>query len=242
MRQVALAFMIMAGLAPAQEKKEEAAGATVTGQVRITGRAISKKVPMDPQCSLLHAEAPRSEENVVDGQNNVKWAFVWIKKGLEGKAYPVPSEKLLLDQVGCTYKPHVFGIRVGQTLVVRNSDPTGHNVHGLPFDNRAFNFAQPNKGQEDEVKFAKPEVMVKVMCNIHNWMFTYAGVLDHPYFAVTDDSGKFAIKDLPPGKYTIAVWQERWTTLAEKGCEQEIDVKAGETKTVAFELDKRKEP
>lgn len=242
MKQVLVALAVMAGSVQAQEgEKGKVEGATVAGQVRITVVVPkSKKVPMDPQCTLLHGEPPVSDETVVDAENNVKGAFVWIKKGLEGRIYPVPREKVLLDQVGCMYKPRVFGIRVGQTLLIRNSDPTGHNVNALAFDNKPFNIGQPLKGQENEVQFTKPEVMLKVVCNIHGWMSTHAGVVDHPFFAVTDDAGKFTLKGLPPGKYTIAAWHERWTTTKEKGWEQEFEVKAGETRTVNFALDKKK--
>jgi len=83
--------------------------------------------------------------------------------------------------------------------------------------------------------------MLKIVCNIHGWMSTYAGIVDHPFFAVTDDAGKFSLKGLPPGKYTIAAWHERWTTMKEKGCEQEFEVKAGQTKTLDFALDRKKE-
>ena len=85
----------------------------------------------------------------------------------------------------------------------RNSDPLLHNVHGTPKVNKEFNFAQPVKGQENAVTFDKPEVFVRIKCDVHSWMFTYAGVCEHPYFAVTDKDGNFTIKNLPPGKYTL---------------------------------------
>jgi plastocyanin len=247
MRRMLLVMVLMATQAQAQEKaaeeKSREKGATVTGSVMIEGKVGNpKNVSLTPECAQLHGGLPlKAQDAVVDGKNRVKWAFVWISKGLEGRQFPVPTEKVLVDQVGCCYTPHVLGIRAGQTLVIRNSDPTLHNVHGLPFNSNPFNFAQPVKGQENEVKFANPEVMVKVKCDVHPFMSTWAGVTEHPFFAVTDDSGAFTIQGLPPGKYTLSCWQEAWTTKAEKGCEHEIEVKAGEAKTANFVLDKKKE-
>jgi len=247
MRTMLAVLVLTAGAAQAQEKaREEKAveqGAIVMGEVMIDGKVHGpKNLPLTPECAQLHGgQTPKTEEALVDGKNRVKWAFVWISKGLEGRQFPVPAEKVVVDQVGCCYTPHVLGIQAGQTLVIRNSDPTLHNVHGLPFNNKEFNFAQPVKGQENEVQFTNPEVMVKVKCDVHPFMSTWAGVVEHPFFAVTDDAGKFAIKGLPPGKYTLSCWQESWATRAEKGCEQEIEVKAGEAKTVSFALDRKRE-
>jgi hypothetical protein len=78
----------------------------------------------------------------------------------------------------------------------------------MPFLNKEFNIGQP-RGALSSVKLASPEVMVKVVCNIHPFMSAWVGVLEHPFFAVTDALGNFAINELPAGKYTIAVWHEK---------------------------------
>ena len=247
MGRMMAAFLVLAGGLQAQEKAVvKGEGATVTGEVKIEGPVGRiKNIPLTPECAQLHGGAPMKCEDVqVDDQSRVKWVFVWVKKGLEGKTFPLPEGDVLLDQRGCRYEPRVFGLRVGQTLKVRNSDPNAHNVHGLPFENREFNFMQPVQGQVDTVRFVKPEssVIVKLKCELHTWMFGWAGLLEHPFFAVTDGSGKFAIKDLPPGKYTLGVWHEAWTTVDPAGCEREIEVKAGEAKVVNFALDKKRAP
>src|SRR5262249_37013994 len=124
------------------------------------------------------------------------------------------------DQTGCVYAPHVAGAMVEQKVKFRNSDDMMHNVHGLPFSNKEFNFGQV-KGSENDVKFTTQEVPVKVVCNVHTgFMTAFVGVVDHPFFAVTDAAGKFEIKKLPPGKYTLGVWHERLTVP-----DQEIEVK-----------------
>ena len=235
-----LAALLVAGSAQAQQDTTS----TVTGTVRIDGKVTRPKViPLDAACTALHPDPLRTEATLVDAENRVRNAFVWVKKGVTGK-YPVPAEAFLLDQVGCRYEPHVFGIRVGQTLKIRNSDAMLHNVHGLGMNNKEFNFGQPVQGQVNDVKLSADEVMMRVKCDVHGWMSSWAGVLEHPFYAVSDATGGFTIKGLPPGKYTIGAWQEEWTVAAKDGkygWEAEVEVKAGETKTLSVVLDKKKE-
>ena len=94
-----------------------------------------------------------------------------------------------IDQQGCRYTPHVFGIRVGQTLTITNSDMTLHNIHASPSANDEFNMGQPFQGMTFERTFDNPEIMVPFKCDVHGWMNAYVGVLDHPYFAVTAEDG-----------------------------------------------------
>ena len=98
-------------------------------------------------------------------------------------------------------------------------------MHALPNVNQEFNFSQPIQNQKDSRFFTAPEVMVRFKCDVHGWMSAYAGVLDHPYFAVTEPGGRFELKQLPPGTYTIEAWHEKLgtqtqrITLAEKESE-----------------------
>ncbi len=89
-------------------------------------------------------------------------------------------------------------MRVGQPLEIVNSDPTLHNIHAMPKANQEFNNGQPIQGMKMTHTFTAKEVMVPFKCDVHGWMNAYVGVLDHPYFAVTDEDGKFELKDLPP--------------------------------------------
>ncbi|HEV3027970.1 MAG TPA: hypothetical protein VG457_10385 [Planctomycetota bacterium] len=191
----------------------------ISGKVSFPGPAPTVKrnrsLAADPLCSALHAEPPDRDDFVVSPQGGVRWALVFIQSGLGGRHFDPPAEPVLIDQVGCTYVPHVAGVMVGQSLVFRNSDPLLHNVHGFPFVNREFNFGQP-RGTVNALKFAAPEVMVKVACDIHPFMSAWIGVLDHPFFAVTDGFGNFAISDVPAGKYTIAAWHEKLRFMDQK--------------------------
>ena len=103
-------------------------------------------------------------------------------------------------------------MRVGQPLEIVNSDPTLHNIHALPKDNKEFNTGQPIQGMKMTHTFTAKEVMVPFKCDVHGWMNAYVGVLDHPYFAMTDKDGKFELKGLPPGTYTIEAWHEKLGT------------------------------
>ena len=128
----------------------------------------------------------------------------------------------LLDQSRCRYVPHALGIQVNQTLRIRSSDPTMHNVHFNPDINPAKNFAMAQAGQESTTSFAVPE-FIRMKCDVHPWMKAWVGVFDHPYFSVTADEGEFEIKNVPPGTYKLVAWhelfgrQEQTVTVAAAG-------------------------
>ena len=107
-------------------------------------------------------------------------------------------------------------MQVGQQLVIRNSDPLLHNVRADGKINQPFDVGTPIQGMEVKKTFATREVMVPFKCHVHSWMKAYVGVLEHPYFAVTDGSGHFTIPKLPPGTYTIEIWHERFGTQTQQ--------------------------
>jgi plastocyanin len=196
----------------------------VTGAVKFDGAAPKpRKIDMsqDPACKGDSA----SEDVVVDG-GNLANAFVYVKSGLPNATFETPTTDVELDQEGCRYHPHVLAVMTGQKVRIKNSDPTTHNVHPTPKENREWNESQAPKAPDMEKTFAREEIMLPVKCNQHPWMKMYINVMKHPYFAVTGTDGKFEIKDLPPGKYTVAVVHEK---LGEQT--QEITVEAnGEAK------------
>ncbi len=215
-----------------------AQNATIKGVVKFKGEApkprlISMKA--DRQCDAIHGgKAVTAEDFVINQNGTLKWVFVYVKEGVKGKYNP-PEEPVVLDQQGCWYHPHVFGIMVGQKLEIRNSDPLLHNVHSTPKKNKPFNIGQPVKGMKNIFTFTTPEVMVPFKCDVHPWMSAYAGVLDHPFYGVTNDKGEFEIKNLPPGTYTIEAWHEKLGTQT-----QSVTVKAGETKTIEFTFERKR--
>jgi len=225
--------------APAKVASEPVKGASISGTVKVKGEVKKrKKIKMDadPKCAAMHAEPPLMEDIVVDGNGNVQWAFVYVKKGAEGKKPTDAPAQAVINQVGCHYEPHVLGVVVGDDLTVKNSDDLLHNIHALPFSNKEFNFGQPTKGLEEKKTFTTQEVMVKVKCDVHPWMSAWIGVLDNGFFAVTGADGKYAIPGgLPDGKYTVEVWHEGYKSVS-----SDVDVKGG-AGTASFELTEKKE-
>lgn len=206
--------------------------ATITGKVSFSGKApASKAIDMkaDAKCAAIHGNKPvKPEDFVLNPNGTLRWCFVYVKDGPIPKAAPSKAT-VVLDQHGCTYAPRVFGVVTGQPIEIRNSDPLLHNVHTVSKANPTFNIAQPNKGMKRVHVFMKPETMVQFKCDVHPWMGAYVGVVPHGFFAVTGTDGKFAIKGLPAGTYTLEVWHEKLGKQT-----MQVTVKAGETKTADF--------
>lgn len=210
---------------------------TIRGVVKILGVPPKRKflrINSDPKCAALHDGQMPADDIVADPEGNVRWAFVYVSKG-NTASKPGPLPPVLLDQVGCRFDPHVLGVQVNQPVNIYNNDPLLHNVHSLPFENKEFNFGLPGAGQFETKRFSTKEVMVRVRCEVHPWMSAWIGVLDHPYFSVTSGSGGYGIVNLPPGRFKVTVWHERYASV-----EQEVDVPSGGDATLDFFLDARK--
>src|ERR1700749_4609243 len=212
--------------APVYFKVDPETAGTVTGRILYKGkRPAPKAIDMseEPACVEAHKGKAFDESLVVNRKGDLKNAFVYIKTGLEGKTFQIPVDPVTIDQKGCWFHPRVLGIQVGQPLKVINSDPVTHNIHPMAQVNREWNHSQGAEDPPLARKFLKPEIMIPVKCNIHSWMHAFIGVLDHPYFSVSQEDGTFEIKNLPPGTYTLAVWtetlgtQERQITVAPRG-------------------------
>jgi plastocyanin len=165
------------------------------------------RMDSDPRCTPEGGAT--SELLVVGPGNGLQNVFVYVKDGLGARTYATPTTPVMLDQKGCRYVPHVFGVQVGQPVQITNSDPTLHNVNSAPKDNRGFNFGQVPSTPPVTRTFDKPEVLVPFRCDVHGWMNAHAGVVAHPFFAVTKPDGSFEIKGLPPGTYTIEAVHEQ---------------------------------
>jgi carboxypeptidase family protein len=215
--------------------------ASIKGTVKFLGgppkaRAIDM-AGADAKCAELHGgERLKPEAVIVNDNGTLRNVFVWVTKGVEGWSFPLPDGQAVLNQKGCMYEPHVQGMRVGQTLAVKTSDPTAHNVHGYGKANRSFNRSQP-PGAADVVMTMKRDEAnppMKVKCDIHPWMNAFIAVVPHPYYAVTGADGSFELAKLPPGTYTIQAWQEEYDTI-----EQTVTVGDNETSTLEFAYPKK---
>jgi plastocyanin len=208
--------------------------ASIEGRVTYAGTApVPETLRTDSDAACRHKqEGPVVRESLVVGpEGGLTHAYVHVVSGLGDRVFAAPQEPVTLDQRGCTYRPHVVGVQVGQPLRVLNSDPTLHNVHAVPKANAEFNFGQSKKGMETIRTFDKSEVMVPFRCDVHGWMNAYAGVVAHPYYAVSQPDGTFEIKGLPAGTYTIEAWHERFGTQTTKVT---VDGKSGAMASFAF--------
>jgi len=183
--------------------------ATVTGKISFEGEVPAPKkisTTSDPGCMNNNLV---SEETVVSdgGLENV---ILYVSGGdIAGKKFPVPTEEVVLDQMGCHYIPHALTIMVGQKLKIVNSDDTAHNVHAWAEVNTPFNESQRGKGVETVKMFDKPEMLLPIRCDVHNWMNSYIGVFEHPLSTVSKTGGAFELK-LPAGTYEITAEHEKY--------------------------------
>jgi hypothetical protein len=206
--------------------------ATLNGQAFVDGTippAEMIRMDGDPKCAALVNNESRTEFIVSSDGKTLANVFVYVKEGLAPRFYPVPTEPVVFDQQQCRYVPRVLGLQVGQPLEIRNSDPLLHNVRGEAAINQTFDLGQPIQGMKTTRTFTTREVMIPIKCQVHAWMRGYIGVLEHPYFAVTDENGRFTIPNLPAGTYTLEAWHEQLGTQT-----QQVTLAAKDAKTADF--------
>jgi len=208
----------------------------LTGVITLKGTAPAavelSPIKDDPNCAAMYpGELPKTMFYVVDAKGDLADVVVSLK-GVPGKAADASAAPVELDQKNCLYFPQIIAIQTGQKLIVKNSDPCVHNVHTKPKENPESNLVQMPGGADLTYTFDKPEPFLKFQCDVHPWMFAWVTVVDHPYFAVSGADGKFTIKNVPPGKYTVeAVHRKLGTQTAE------VEVKAdGAAQNFVFEV------
>ena len=185
---------------------------TLKGHVKYDGKPPKKKrlrMDADPVCGSSHSGPVYSENFKMAKDGSMAEALVYLKDvSYDGG---VPSEPAVLDQKGCIYMPHVFGMVAGQELLIKNSDATLHNIHSMPKVNKEFNFAMPKVVKEKKSTFSLSEPdPFYIKCDVHPWMKSWVLVSDHPFFAVTDENGNFSIEGIPAGTYEVVCWQEKF--------------------------------
>jgi len=186
----------------------------ITGAVTLKGTPpaeadIGPKMTADsPDCAVMYAggKFPTTHFYVVGAKGELADVVVTLKGG-DFKSTGASAAPALLDQKGCLYVPTIFAVQTGQKIIVKNSDPCVHNVHAKATveGNPESNQLQMPGGADLTFTFDKPEAFLKFQCDVHSWMGAWVTVVDNPYYAVTDADGKFTIKNVPPGKYTLQV-------------------------------------
>jgi len=213
---------------PATITVDAATAGTISGVVSFKGSAPKMK-PLDMTADPGCPSGPQPAEVVVAKDGKLANVFVYVKEGLPQGNFAVPSELVVLDQKGCRYNPHMLGIMAGQPLKITNTDTADHNIHDMPSNNPPFNESQSPTDKPVIKKFSTPEMMIPVQCNQHPWMRAYINVMSHPYFAVSSQDGRFEIKNLPPGEYTLAAVHEKFGEQTMK-----VKVAPKETAKAAF--------
>jgi plastocyanin len=224
-----LAIALVAGVAVVAHGPGPAGaqgGGTIEASVTYAGAPVVEKLKVNKDTEKCGTEAI-IEKVAVGGNKGLANAVVSVP-GAKGAAKAV---KVTVDQHGCKFVPHVTVMTPGE-LDLKNSDDILHNIHTYSTANPSINKAQPKFKKVMTEKFEKPE-MIKLTCDVHSWMLGWVAVMPSPFFGVTDANGVTKIDSVPPGKYTVEAWHE---TLGKQT--KEVEVKAGQTAKVAFEMKK----
>ncbi len=224
-----LAIVASCAVAFAYTEEQVTNGGTITGTVKLEGTAPApKKVEVTKDKEICGRKQHFDESLIVGSDNGIQYAVVSLPDIQKGVAFkPIDAR---FDQKGCDYLPHVLAFPAGSTVHIMNNDGILHNIHTYSSKNPPINKAQPKFKKEITVTEKQPE-KVRVSCDAHGWMHANWFVASNPYYAVTDDKGGYTIKDVPPGDYTVEVWQEKLGSETQK-----ISVKPGQTTTVNFAL------
>jgi plastocyanin len=201
----------------------------ISGTITLKGTPPAEKPidkSADKNCGTVGGPAT-THHYIVGSKGELANAVVALK-GMDGKSTGASAAPAVLDQKNCEYNPVIFAVQTGQKVAIKNSDPTLHNVHAIPTvpGNVEKNQAQAPNAPDLMLSFPKAENFLKFQCDVHPWMFTWVSVFDHPYFAVSDKEGKYTIKNVPDGKYTIVV-MHRKAAPASSPVTEEIEVKGG---------------
>ena len=203
---------------------------TIVGHVKYMGPTpVNPIIRMgaDPRCNKLYVgKRPTSQAFLVSADGG--FANVLVNVDGSFPAAPAPTTPVVLNQKDCQYAPRVLGALIGQTLQVRNDDPTEHNVHSASMKGNDFNTTQPISGKPFDFQLKAGELL-HIRCDNHTWMTAYVGIFDNPYFSVSGTDGSFMISNVPAGKQTVKAWHEVMGTQT-----QMVDVQAGKTTTVDF--------
>lgn len=204
-------------------------GTTITGTVRLTSNTVSqKKLPVTID-QYICGEEKAAEGLVLSADRGIRNAVAFLENpplAANGKG---PVTTVQIDQKECVFVPHVVVVPVGGSVEFVNSDRLLHNVKSFSKANTPFNKAQP-KSRILRFVFRKPEI-IRIGCELHSWMSAWIVVTAHPFYAVTNERGEFILENVPPGTYTLHVWQETLGTVT-----TEVRVDGSGTSTVEVEM------
>lgn len=208
-------------------------GGTISGEVKMVGAAgVPEKLEVSKDQEVCGKEPIVAEDLSVSTNKGIRNAVISLVSISKGKPLDQLNPQPALTQKGCVFRPHVLLVPAGAPLAILNEDGILHNFHTTSEQNTPINRAQPQFMKKMTVKLDKPEI-VKAACDVHSWMNSWIVVADHPYFALTDESGAYSLKDVPPGTYQLKVWHATLGTVT-----KEVTVKTGEESKIGFDLGK----
>jgi plastocyanin len=205
--------------------------ATLTGIVRFTGPRPEMRLLDNSQCHA-GAKPVLDESRLVSDKGGLANVVVYLKDAPASNGSDQPQ--VVLDQVDCRYKPHVVAVQINQTLRITTNDAVPHNVHWNSSLNGDVNFLLPAAGDSRDVRFKQPEFL-RLKCDMHPWMESWVAIVHNPFFATSDQDGRFLIPRLPSGTYTLVAWHEFYGTR-----EQQITLTDSAPLDVTFEFGPRK--
>jgi len=200
--------MLVAGLTTPRE----AAGGSIRGTVVLKGTTPELRKLAVTIDQYVCGKEKNPEDLVLSPQGGIRSAVVWLDKPPATAASEALPSTTSMDQKDCMFSPRVVVVPAGGRIDFLNSDRLLHNLHSSPSANPPFNRTQP-KGRTITISFSHPEI-IRVTCDLHSWMRGWVVVAEHPFYAITDGAGDFALRGLPPGRYTLKVWQERLGTTS----------------------------
>jgi plastocyanin len=206
-RRVTLAALVSATLVAVVLTGPAAAG-TITGKVTFSGTPPAPRPITITKDEAVCGKTPLMDESLVVGAGGgVRNALVRIVDAKDAPPLPAPTPNVAIDQNGCRFVPRVQIVPVGAPVDIVNSDGILHNIHTWSKDNPSFNRAQPKFKKVMSTTFAKPEIF-RIACDVHSWMKGWVVVAASAWNVLTDESGAFALKDVPAGTYTVEFWHE----------------------------------
>ena len=195
MRKTAILFVVL--LSPAALEPDALAG-TITGTVIIP--RLQKHRRPDRDSTGPH-RGGRGREAIEDA------APIDVVVRLEGvvkaPARP-PAQPPRMAQKDETFVPHVLAVAAGSTVEFPNEDDVHHDLFSVVSGDR-FDLGRHGKGKSATQTLDKPGVVI-VRCEIHPGMKAFILVTENSFFAVPDPDGRFEMKDVPAGSYTMKAW------------------------------------
>lgn len=206
--------LVVVGLFAGLATPRHAASGTIKGTVVVKGTVPELKKLAVTIDQYVCGKEKNPEDLVLSPQGGIRGAVVWLDKPPAAANAEALPPTIAMDQKDCAFAPRVVVVPAGGKIDFLNSDRLLHNLHATPTANPPFNRTQP-KGRTITISFSHPEI-IRVTCDLHSWMRGWVVVAEHPFYSITDGAGDFALRGLPPGRYTLKAWQERLGTISKE--------------------------